>query len=177
MNGKGAVYFDGSNDEMQTTYNANALTNYVTYAAAVIPDAAMTTTADFPPVIFARNSSANGLHVNGPATPNRWTMSWRDTLYNSSAGGEVLAASQIVLATISATTLTVRVNGAQGTEAGTFSAGSNETNAIFKIGRDGNNQRFFAGVVAEILLYDKTLSATELSSVEKYLARKWGVTL
>jgi hypothetical protein len=178
MNGKGALYFDGTNDQLDTTYNANALTGYVTYAIAVIPDQVMVDTkANFEPVLFARNSSANGIHVNTSSNPKRWTMSWRNAGFNSSIGGAVANSSQVVLANIDATTFRVRVNGTQGTQSGTFASGSNETSALFQIGRDGNQGRYFAGVVAEILLYDKALTASELLAIERYLARKWGVTL
>ena len=37
FNGKAGVSFDGSNDQLDSTYNANLLTNYVAYAAAVLP--------------------------------------------------------------------------------------------------------------------------------------------
>jgi hypothetical protein len=176
MNGKGALYFNGTNNQLTTNYNASLIAGYVSYAIAVIPDEVMVDTkSQFEPVLFARNSSANGIHINTGASPNRWTLSHRNALFNSSAGGTVAASRQVVLATISATTLTVRVNGAQGTQAGTFAAGSNETNATFQIGQDGLQQRWFAGVVAEILMYDKTLTAAELSIIERYLSQKWGV--
>jgi hypothetical protein len=178
MNGKGALYFDGTNDQINTTFNANSLSGYVTYAIAVIPDAVMVDTkSNFEPVLYARGSSSNGVNVNTSSTPKRWTATHRNTLYNSTVGGAVAASSQIVLTTIDATTFTVRVNGTQGTQAGTFASGSNETNAIFQVGRDGAQLRYFSGVIAEILLYSRTLTASELSSVEKYLAKKWNVTL
>jgi len=178
MNGKGALYFDGTNDQINTTFNASSLSGYVTYAIAVIPDAAMVDTkANFEAVLIARGSSANGINVNTSSAPKRWTATHRNALYNSAVGGAVAASSQIVLTTIDATTFTVRVNGTQGTQAGTFTAGSNETDAIFQVGRDGSTGRYFPGVVAEILLYSRTLTASELSSVERYLAQKWGVTL
>jgi hypothetical protein len=135
------------------------------------------TKANFEAVLFARGSSSNGVNVNTGSTPKRWTATYRNVLFNSTVGGAVAASSQIVLTTIDATTFTVRVNGTQGTQAGTFASGSNETDAIFQVGRDGSTLRYFSGVIAEILLYSRTLTASELSSVEKYLAQKWGVTL
>lgn len=179
LSGKPGLTFDGSNDQLDSNYNANALTGYVSYAAVVQPTSAMVPPDSiFPPVWFARSSTANGLHINGVGTGGaRWTQTWRNALFNSSAGGFVAAANQVVLTSISATTHTVRVNGAQGTAAGTFAAGSNETSANFVFGRDGITQRYFAGVVSELLMYSRTLTASELLSVEKYLSKKWGITL
>jgi hypothetical protein len=177
INGKPALEFNGTNNELITDFNASAISGYVTYAAAVLPAAGMTTTADYPGVIQARNSTANGLLINGPANPNRWTMMWRNTGFDATVGGEVLNARQIVLSTIDASTLTVRVNGAVGTLSGTYTAGSNESNAVYRMGRDGTLSRYFSGLMGEVLLFSRTLTTAELVSVERYLARKWGVTL
>lgn len=180
LSGKPGLTFDGSNDQLTSTYNANLLAGYVTYATVVQPTSLMVTapTGAYPPVWMARGSSASGLHINGVGTGGpRWTQTWRNVLYNNSAGGLVAAANQVVLTTIDATTHTVRVNGVQGTQAGTFAAGSNETSAVFQFCQDGGTGRYFAGVVSELLMWSRTLTAAELRSVELYLSRKWGVAV
>ena len=177
INGKPALQFNGTSHSLITDYNANSLTGYVTYAAAVLPAAGMTTSSDFPGVIQARNSTANGLLINGPSNPNRWTMMWRGSGFDATVGGQVLNATQTLLATIDASTLTLRVNGAVGTLAGTYTAGSSESNAVYRLGQDGNLSRWFSGLMGEVLLFSRTLTTAELVSVERYLARKWGVTL
>jgi hypothetical protein len=172
------LFFDGSNDAMLTNFNANTLTGYVTYACAVVPESGMTTTSNYPAVIGARNSTANNLIVRPPnPTIAQYAMNWRNATFNTTAGGQVTTANQVVLATIDATTLTMRTNGMQGTEAGTFTAGSNETNAQYRIGQDGAFSRFWHGIIAEVLVWSRTLTASELVATERYLARKWGVTL
>ena len=180
LSGKPGLTFDGTNDQMTSTYNANLLTDYVTYAAVVQPTSLMVTapTGTYPPVWMARGSTANGLHINGGGTGGpRWTQSWRNTLFNSSAGDFVAAANQVALTTINATTHTVRVNGVQGTQAGAFTAGSGETSALFQLCQDGGTGRHFAGVVSEVLMWSRTLTSAELRSVELYLARKWSVAV
>jgi len=176
MNGKPAVDFDGSNDFLTTTYNANLITGYVTYAAAVIPDSPSAASA----ILGARGSTANGGPVRSTDATARWTLSHRDmaVTYANASGGLIQNVNQVVLTTINATALTVRVNGSQSTVTSTFAAGSNETNAVFNIARDATpTPRFFNGTFGEILMYDRTLTASELLSIERYLARKWGVTL
>ena len=39
------------------------------------------------------------------------------------------------------------------------------------------NTRGWAGKIYEILVYDSSLSASQSSAVQKYLSRKWGITL
>jgi len=41
----------------------------------------------------------------------------------------------------------------------------------------GGISGFLRGYIAEIIVYDRTISATEQSKIEEYLAKKWGVEL
>lgn len=178
INNKPAVSFDGSNDQLTSTYNANAITGFVTYAAALLPALSMVDTkANFEPVWYARGSVATGLNASTSVSPNKWTLSHRSALYNSSVGGDIQNSTQVVLASISASTLTVRVNGVQGTAAGTYTAGSGETSAVFQLGQDGAQARYYEGMVGELLMFTRALGTRELVRIERYLARKWGVTL
>lgn len=56
-----------------------------------------------------------------------------------------------------------------GTVAATTSASSNE----FFIGNDVSGNNGLVGYVAEVILFNKTLSATEYANVENYLTNKW----
>lgn len=58
-----------------------------------------------------------------------------------------------------------------GTVATTTNASSNE----FFIGNDVSGTNGLTGYVAEVILFNKTLSATEYANVENYLSTKWDV--
>ena len=55
------------------------------------------------------------------------------------------------------------------------SAASGETLTDIKIGKDGATALHdFGGDVAEVLIFDRELSAEETEKVEGYLAHRWG---
>lgn len=58
-----------------------------------------------------------------------------------------------------------------GTVAATTNASSNE----FFIGNDVGGTTGLTGYVAEVILFNRTLSATEYGNVENYLSNKWGL--
>lgn len=58
---------------------------------------------------------------------------------------------------------------------GTVAATTDASNNEFFIGNDVGGTNGLAGYVAEVILFNKTLSATEYANVENYLANKWGL--
>jgi hypothetical protein len=58
-----------------------------------------------------------------------------------------------------------------GTVAATTSASNNE----FFIGNDAGGTNGLTGYVGEVILFNKTLNATEYANVENYLSNKWGL--
>ena len=60
-----------------------------------------------------------------------------------------------------------------------LTAGStpNNDSLTSSIGFDGSTSNHFDGFVAEIALYQRALSSTERQAIERYLGRKWGITV
>jgi hypothetical protein len=56
-------------------------------------------------------------------------------------------------------------------------ATSGSTNRFWSAGTSRIGSAAFTGQVAEVLIYDRVLGASERSDVESYLMNKWGVTL
>lgn len=73
------------------------------------------------------------------------------------------------------TGLSVSVNGATATTSTTGAASSGVDRAY--IGSRTGTSLFLTGGIAEILIYNRALSAAEIRQVEVYLANKWGITL
>ncbi|MEP2023767.1 LamG-like jellyroll fold domain-containing protein, partial [Reichenbachiella sp.] len=91
--------------------------------------------------------------------------------FGSDVGGQVTIVS--ALYDLGTTSTSVRVNGVAGTEntssaaltdAGFLQVGAHQTGAPMD------------GVVAEVIVYDRELNATELQEVESYLAAKYGIS-
>ena len=76
--------------------------------------------------------------------------------------------------------LTLFVNGQEQTTVDTFQTAGNtsDTDSLnIRVGADaalGSPRGFFNGQIAELIVYDRALSATELADVELYIAQKWG---
>ena len=58
---------------------------------------------------------------------------------------------------------------------GTVAATTNAGNTTFYIGNNDANDSGMEGYVAETILFNRTLSATEYANVENYLSNKWGL--
>ena len=58
---------------------------------------------------------------------------------------------------------------------GTVAATTNAGNTTFYIGNNDANNSGMEGYVAETILFNRTLSATEYANVENYLSNKWGL--
>ena len=70
-------------------------------------------------------------------------------------------------------TTKLRLNGTEVASVTQGAATTNAGNTTFYIGYDGNTN--FTGFIAEVILFNKALSATEYANVENYLATKWGI--
>ncbi len=62
---------------------------------------------------------------------------------------------------------------------GTENAGTTGSNSItsIRLGQDSGGSRALEGRMGEVMLYDRSLSQTEIDNVESYLSGKWGITL
>jgi hypothetical protein len=58
---------------------------------------------------------------------------------------------------------------------GTVAATTSASNTHFYIGNSSSEASPMQGFVAELILFDKTLTATEYANVENYLTTKWGL--
>lgn len=71
---------------------------------------------------------------------------------------------------------TVRYNGVQNATASNTTVGLVNTTALLQIGKSAGGQGG-AAVFSELLFYNRALTSTEIATVEKYLARKFGLTI
>ena len=75
--------------------------------------------------------------------------------------------------------LALRVNGEEQTRTDSFqtAGATSDTDSLnIRIGADavlGNPRGFFNGQIAELIVYDRALTDTELADVESYIVDKW----
>jgi Tfp pilus assembly protein PilE len=58
----------------------------------------------------------------------------------------------------------------------TGNSGSNDITSI-RLGQDNTGARALEGRVGEVIMYNRSLSSSEITEVESYLSGKWGITL
>jgi hypothetical protein len=128
---------------------------------------------------FGSNSDANGRLVY--ASRFQTTTTFFDVVNASdgrlSASTNQTEAEAVAVHTLfrSGATQTVRYNGTQKATKTNATTNFSATSATIRIGKymDGGS----GGIFSELLFYARALSASEIATVERYLARKYGITL
>lgn len=129
--------------------------------------------------------TSNGSWLDGWAIGSRdatgnldfWFNGWNNRIYRSGVIGGITTARKVLAvgrATSTTSELLYRLNGAQ---IGTASYGSQSTNATSYLtvsGAPGNIYPAVASSIAEIIIYNRSLSSLEISTVEDYLTGKYG---
>jgi len=180
VNGKTAIQFDGSNDGFNFTGTAATDETWIIAAAQAVDQsgtrALVSDGGNGDGVNIARGSTARlvdtswGNSTEGTgrlrpayATPNTvpFGPAVLSVVRSSAAGGFVF---------IDGTQRISAVNGAS-----SFTTSNSVT--IQRIGYLASSVFQFQGWIGEILLYNRALSATERLKIERYLGKKWGITV
>jgi hypothetical protein len=173
LNGLPVLTFDGTNDWLQST-DAGLLT---------LPGSNATV------FVVARQSAAAQERIftfatsgNSTRSTLRFNASEGCSFNNNSSGTMVTAPSMrtndfnIIYALHSSTTQSIGANG--GSSADNSSATNEGSIAYCTIGADGQGTtNFLTGDIAEIIIYNRALTATEHSQIVRYLYGKWGVMI
>jgi len=183
-NGLATVSFDGTNDSLVTSSFANGWTTFTSFVVMRILGNAniglqivWTRSTDRQRAIVADTSNTAALpaytmrgHLNSPAvndflcTNAYSTANWKyiTNRYDGTTSSRSAA-------------FTGRLNGAAVTNTATGAiTTSSVANTVFRIGNRSDGTRGMNAKVGEMLVYAASLSSADVSSVESYLAKKWG---
>ena len=183
LNRKNVLTFDGVNDAMTTGLDGRLLTGYATIFAVATPSTAIAASAHSnKPFLFLRGDTSLGIVMQHDGTTLTVNIQWRGAGYNQPPGPSITTGTPAIFTVAAAATYRKRrVSGVVGStdySGATFAAGSGLTSqAFFEIGQDPTQLRWVNGVVAEIIVYSRTLSTTEIMEVEGYLGTKWGIVV
>jgi hypothetical protein len=179
LKGKGALSFDGSNDRLVTSGNVT-----------LVGEGAVWT------VFSVIQSDGTGAMLNqddfSSPRPPQFQRIWTGTsptktarvFVQNAAGTATGAISQGVIANGVACVVSTRqssdtsdiwVNGANN---GTASLSPNTTrfSKVVEVGSIGAAS-FFTGFIGEIVVYERALTTSERQTVERYLGKKWSITV
>jgi hypothetical protein len=180
MAGKNVLTFDGTSDYL----SCNALAAFFTGNDTSVSAFAVYNSGSLSgsPTIFSAGNSGNNTnlfaHDNGGS--NSFRVFKRDDLsVLDQVVTTVASVSSPVMMSMSCagTTIKARKNGALFAN-GAFNVGVTTLNA-FAIGARPTSTitSFFTGDIAEIIIYSRALSDTEVASIEDYLGNKWGISV
>jgi hypothetical protein len=176
INGKAAIVFDGTNDGLDRNSVTNSNVADATGACAFVVYELNGTDSQY--AAFRTSTSGSGHDRFNTTTYHAYFRNSRFTNLSPappSSGRVLLTSSSDVAADLQ----TLRVNGASlqtQSCASTFATwrALSSGSANWAVGYDGS---YLLGSVGEVIVIGRSVTATEIATVEKALANKWGITL
>ena len=174
INGKNVVTFQGTDDTMQiganAAFNANSQTIIIVAKQASSANQSLWYKAD--------SNSAVGVIMRYRVGGDFWLYQKNDsggeTLRNFPNSNLVANVYSVVLQPANQDGF---VNGAVATLGTATVATAYDNNSGPWLGSRRDVGEYLAGDIAEVLHWNRALSASERSKVERYLGRKWGITV
>lgn len=189
VNGKKVLTFDGTNDSLITGLASATISGYVTMFCVCRPTSSWTAasngTSNNKTPLFARNADASSswgmvLQWQTSNTGGRLSLNyqWRGIGFNYSTGPRVsLGALQVLAVRLSASDSDQRASGSSSQYPATLTSGTGgASDRYLTVGEDPTQSRYWSDYVAEVIVYSRSLAASEVLSVESYLINKWGIT-
>lgn len=185
QNGLPAVYFDGNND----LFTVNPLTSFQAlqnYTYFIVLKTNAPNTDQFVTVMKTSSTEVEELYLAAQAS--KWIIGGGSG-GNATAPGAVDTNWHIMstiydgtqtdgsIATQNALRLKLHIDGVAQTLTfnGNVGSSTNATTTYLYIGTDTSSGHDFDGYIGEIILYTRTLSASEITAVENDLKSKWGI--
>ena len=171
LNGKTALSFNGSSTQMtRTSVTPSSVIDSTGVASFIVYAPSSDTTYS----VFHPGGSV--AHRDRFSDGNSFTSTWRANRFSAILFNKMPSnAAGLLVHQHNASSHLIRINKVQ-----EYSGSSDFTNyralsaGTWIIGNGPNND-FLNGTVAEIVVYGREISATEVARVEKYLATKWGL--
>lgn len=172
VGGRAALKFDGSNDNLSSAnYTAQNSLSGLT-RILILQNAAFAGGY----VTRVWNGGGDGLYIQSSAIRQYVSADTNYTAHATPSGTNALALG-VYSFRYGSSAMSLRVNGAaiSGTVNGTIPATTGAGTPTLHIGSNIGANLFYNGVVAEYIIYNRTLSDAELTRAEAYLKKKWGL--
>lgn len=168
--GKNALLFDGTNDTFVLPSGTYSLANGDNTSFAV----AKSNASSDQRIFTFEESLSSRFRISITAASTYGFLNNSASSGGVTIGGVTLSNANIITGRHNGSTLAISIN--NGVET-TNSNGANENGITAGyIGSLSGVQSFFNGALAEILVYNRSLSAAEMLSINKYLSNKWGIS-
>ena len=154
QNGRSVVRFDGSGDHLATTLADSSQQTFFIVSRAVSPTGGQR--------IFSYGADRSAFAGTSEV---RW---WSGNFSTGASSTSFNVAAGVIASDVS---IALFGNGAAGSSGDPANAGS----GLASVGSEASTVNSYNGDIAEIVVYNTALSATDRARVEKYLANKWGI--
>lgn len=175
-NGRSAADFDGSNDKLTTASITADLTLFTSFVVCR-PDSPGGANLGR---IWTRNDVSRSIGMLSTNALRTWLGAsiTADTAASSLPNGSWAYVRGRWDGAAAANSISVAVNGTEATgPASGFGTPASVANTALCIGnRSSDGARGFDGLIGEVLIYSRALTAAEITSVENALKAKWGFT-
>jgi len=165
QNSRKILTFDGTNDSLSTSISLDLSVTHTIFAIA-----SQTTGTEDAGLVSINNSLNNGLTLHNGST-----------YYSYYGDGSKYATSSITTSTTyiftkvfkgtSSTTRQVYLNGTSATTTGVIA--NSDASGVIRLGQQST---YLNGKIAEVIIFNRELTATELKQVHTYLGQKWGIS-
>jgi hypothetical protein len=165
QNSRKILTFDGTNDSLSTSISLDLSVTHTIFAIA-----SQTTGTEDAGLVSINNSLNNGLTLHNGST-----------YYAYYGDGGKYATSAITTSTTyiftkvfkgtSSTTRQVYLNGTSATTTGVIA--NSDASGVIRLGQQST---YLNGKIAEVIIFNRELTATELKQVHTYLGQKWGIS-
>lgn len=181
QNGLGSLQFDGSNDAytlnpIPWSLSLSGQTTYVVVKLAAIADQMHVSATNTGGYSFYINGSSWAIETGGAIAVSGQAANTTNYVYMGQIFDGTQTNANITLQNNAR--VQYRYNGVQ--QALTFSANANATtsptaNTLNIAANDAGNGGYLNGYIGELLIWTRTLTASEILQVETYLSDKWGI--
>jgi hypothetical protein len=170
LNGNSAIRFDGTNDFLIGTTLSNINNSSFTIFVVANGESQSSSIAS----LFSVNTASNGFYFTRRPSINKFSIFNQNATINSISNFPSIGYNYRLLSGIKTlnTSFSFRVNSTQDFNSTSAGLTTSFTNTNYQLGA-GNSSNFFKGDIAEIILYDRALSLSEISQVELYLMNKY----
>jgi hypothetical protein len=178
MNGRNVLRFDGSDDFMEATDPWLTGTGGGLPASFFIVQRIMAAT-NFGMSYTVQSGASAFLEFRQSGTSGQMELSVNSGISVHVFSGSSVGVDELVsiIAPSGATNNLIYQRGTQQTLSGTANAKPPTTTALHSLGRRGSGTLFANVRIAEILAYQSLLTDAQRKAVEKYLGKKWGITV
>ena len=165
QNSRKILTFDGTNDSLSTSISLDLSVTHTIFAIA-----SQTTGTEDAGLVSINNTLNNGLTLHNGSTYYAYYGDGGKNATSSITTSTTYIFTKVFKGT-SSTTRQVYLNGTSATTTGVIA--NSDASGVIRLGQQST---YLNGKIAEVIIFNRELTATELKQVHTYLGQKWGIS-